>query len=51
MAEDNDFDKKIRERAFKLWQDAGSPDGRHEEFWHQAKEELENTQSLTNMEG
>ena len=27
----------IRERAFFLWQEAGSPEGREEEFWHQAR--------------
>ncbi len=41
MADDgNDLEQAIRERAYALWQQAGSPDGRHEEFWHQAREEL-----------
>ncbi|HET9146611.1 MAG TPA: DUF2934 domain-containing protein [Acetobacteraceae bacterium] len=29
---------RIRERAFFLWQEAGSPEGREEEFWHRAEE-------------
>jgi hypothetical protein len=28
---------RIRERAFFLWQEAGSPEGREEEFWHRAE--------------
>ncbi len=35
-------DESIRQRAYELWQRAGSPDGRHEEHWQQAKQELEN---------
>ena len=27
----------VRERAFLLWEQAGRPDGRAEEFWHQAQ--------------
>jgi hypothetical protein len=41
MADDgDDLEQKIRERAYELWQQAGSPEGRHEEFWHQARQEL-----------
>jgi hypothetical protein len=40
MADDgDDLEQKIRERAYALWQQAGSPEGRHEEFWHQARDE------------
>ena len=35
------FEQQVRERAFALWQQAGSPEGRAEEFWHQARNELE----------
>lgn len=31
---------KIRIRAYKLWQDAGEPDGSSEEFWIQAENEI-----------
>jgi hypothetical protein len=38
MAEDLDlFEHRVRERAFQLWQEAGCPEGRDEEFWHQAR--------------
>ena len=32
--------EEIRDRAYGLWIEAGSPDGRDEEFWHQAEAEL-----------
>lgn len=35
---------RIHERAFFLWQEAGSPEGREADFWHQA-EELESEAS------
>lgn len=30
----------IKDRAYQLWQDAGSPDGRDQEFWFLAESEL-----------
>ncbi|WEK04976.1 MAG: DUF2934 domain-containing protein [Candidatus Devosia phytovorans] len=30
----------IRDRAYALWVEAGSPDGRDQEFWHRAESEL-----------
>jgi len=35
------FEKLIREKAYQLWERAGRPDGRNDEFWHSAKQELE----------
>jgi cell fate (sporulation/competence/biofilm development) regulator YlbF (YheA/YmcA/DUF963 family) len=32
---------QIRKRAQELWERAGKPDGRDEEFWHQAEKELQ----------
>jgi hypothetical protein len=31
---------EIRDRAYALWVDAGSPEGRDQEFWHRAEAEL-----------
>ncbi len=31
-------ERKIRERAFQLWHEAGCPEVRAEEFWHLARE-------------
>jgi Protein of unknown function (DUF2934) len=35
------FEKAIRERAYELWDLAGRPDGRSEEFWFAARAEFE----------
>jgi hypothetical protein len=34
-------EERIRERAHQLWQQAGEPAGRHEEFWRQAEAEID----------
>jgi hypothetical protein len=34
-------EEQIRNHAHQLWEKAGSPEGRSEEFWHQAKIELD----------
>jgi hypothetical protein len=31
---------EIRDRAYALWQEEGSPEGREQEFWHRAEREL-----------
>ena len=36
----NPSDEQIRERAHQLWEAAGSPEGREQEFWYQAEKEL-----------
>ena len=33
------LDQVVRERAYALWEHAGRPDGRGDEFWHQAQQE------------
>lgn len=33
-------EQKIRDRAFQLWDAAGQPDGREQEFWYAAELEL-----------
>ena len=32
----------IRERAHRLWEQAGRPEGREDEFWRAAEQELRN---------
>jgi hypothetical protein len=34
-----DREEQFRRRAYELWQQAGRPDGRHHELWHQASAE------------
>jgi hypothetical protein len=31
------LDQVVRERAYLLWEEAGCPEGRTEDFWHQAQ--------------
>lgn len=35
-------EQEIRERAHRLWEQAGRPEGREEEFWQAAEQELRN---------
>ncbi len=35
-------DEQIRSRAHQMWEEAGRPDGRAEEFWHRAERDLTN---------
>ena len=37
---------KIRDRAYQLWDQAGQPDGRDQEFWHDAERELAEEEDL-----
>jgi Protein of unknown function (DUF2934) len=34
-------EEAVRRRAYELWEQAGQPEGRSEEFWHAAIAELE----------
>jgi hypothetical protein len=40
MAEPTHID--IVRRAYELWEQAGQPDGKDQEFYHQAKQEIRN---------
>jgi hypothetical protein len=33
-------EEQIRVRAHELWEQAGKPEGREDEFWHQAEKEM-----------
>ena len=35
------MEKAVRELAYELWEQAGRPDGRSDEFWFAARAELE----------
>ena len=37
---DSEYEQKIRERAYELWEKAGRPTDRTDEFWHQAREQI-----------
>jgi hypothetical protein len=36
----NTTEEQIRSRAHQLWEIAGRPEGREDEFWHEAEREL-----------
>jgi len=42
----NPSEHEIRARAHELWEQAGKPDGREEEFWQQAEQALRATEQL-----
>ena len=31
-----DIEERVRQRAYELWEEAGRPQGRGDEFWHEA---------------
>jgi hypothetical protein len=42
-------EEQIRKHAHELWERAGKPEGRDDEFWHQAERELEETEQLRDI--
>jgi hypothetical protein len=36
---------EIRARAYKLWEEAGKPQGRIDEFWYEAEEQVKKEKS------
>ena len=42
MNEDmTDHEQQIRQRAHRLWEEAGCPEGRDEEFWERAERAID----------
>jgi hypothetical protein len=42
MAEsEQSFEERVRQRAYELWEEAGRPVGRADDYWRQARAELE----------
>lgn len=37
---DLDFEQRVRQTAYHLWEDDGRPDGREKEYWFKALEKL-----------
>ena len=40
----DDKEQRLRDRAYKIWEDAGRPDGSHEDHWKQAEEQHDLTE-------
>jgi DUF2934 family protein len=39
MSDMSEREQRIRERAHRLWEEAGCPEGRDQEFWERAERE------------
>ncbi len=37
---EEDWEYQVRHRAYELWNAAGRPDGKHQQFWEAAEREL-----------
>ena len=44
------FETRVRERAFRLWEEAGCPDNSADEFWHRARDIEMNALNMTPQE-
>jgi hypothetical protein len=42
----DDHEDRIRRRAYHLWEEAGRPEGRSDEFWHAARAEIAEEEAL-----
>jgi hypothetical protein len=42
-------ERDITRRAYELWEQAGRPEGRDQEFYHQAEQELRNADTSSPM--
>ena len=40
--------EQIEQRAYELWEAAGRPEDREQEFWHEAERELQNSDTADN---
>ncbi|NOG69047.1 DUF2934 domain-containing protein [Roseicella sp. DB1501] len=38
---EQDLERRIRERAYALWEEDGRPDGRADEYWERARRFIE----------
>lgn len=38
---DNDRDRKVRDQAYRIWEEQGRPEGRHEDHWREAEKAFE----------
>ncbi|HYD98562.1 MAG TPA: DUF2934 domain-containing protein [Alphaproteobacteria bacterium] len=44
------MEDRIRERAYQLWEEAGRPDGAHDQHWEEARRQIE-AESVTGAAG
>ena len=48
---ENDVEADVRARAYDLWEAAGWPEGRGDEFWHQACAEIAVVRGKASQDG
>ena len=41
MSDMSEREKRVLERAYRLWEEARRPEGRDQEFWRQAEREID----------
>jgi hypothetical protein len=46
--EDKSLEDRIRERAYALWESDGKPDGRADQYWEIARQEMEAEETRMN---
>jgi Protein of unknown function (DUF2934) len=44
---DAEREERIRKRAYQLWEEDGSPEGRAEEYWHRARQLIDQEAQAT----
>ena len=40
------FEQRVRQRAYELWEEAGRPGGKAEDYWGRARAEIEEADSI-----
>lgn len=48
---DNDRNQLIKQRAYALWEKEGRPEGRHDEHWQRAAEEMHGLEDAPKIVG
>jgi hypothetical protein len=43
----HNHEERVRERAYRIWEEQGRPEGRQEEHWRQAEIEIEDARTRT----
>jgi hypothetical protein len=42
-----DYEERVRALAYRMWDEAGRPEGQHEYFWDKAKAEIDAADEIT----
>jgi Protein of unknown function (DUF2934) len=50
-ADSSDREERIRQRAYRLWEEAGRPEGTAQDHWHRAAQDLDREDAAIQREG